>query len=280
MNLFFSRARPGALVLLLMLGACSTPQAPTTSAEAVGEIRPGSGFLNGYLDKSEWVDSLSLLPAPPETSSVLFQADQQAHEAGRQLRATARGKQAVLDAELRFPAAASHFSCALGVAISAEETPQLNMLLRRSLTDAGMATYAAKDAYQRERPFVAYDEQSCTPQADAHLAKNGSYPSAHAAEGWAWALILSEMAPERSDAILQRGLAFGQSRVICGAHWQSDVDAGRLIGAATVARLHAHAEFQAQFKAARTELQQARMHNAWVAVPSCQTETESMRSFP
>ena len=42
--------------------------------------------------------------------------------------------------------------------------------------------------------------------------------------------------------ILQRGIAFGQSRVICGAHWQSDVDAGRLVGSAAVAKLHANAD--------------------------------------
>jgi len=42
--------------------------------------------------------------------------------------------------------------------------------------------------------------------------------------------------------------------VICGVHWQSDVTQGRIIGAATVARLHADPVFRAQFDAARQEL--------------------------
>ena len=56
------------------------------------------------------------------------------------------------------------------------------------------------------------------------------------------------------NALVARGQAFGQSRVICGVHWQSDVTQGRIIGAATVARLHADPVFRAQFDAARQEL--------------------------
>ncbi len=33
----------------------------------------------------------------------------------------------------------------------------------------------------------------------------------------------------RAGARQTRGWEFGQSRVICGAHWQSDVDAGRYV---------------------------------------------------
>ena len=45
----------------------------------------------------------------------------------------------------------------------------------------------------------------------------------------------------------------GESRVICGYHYQSDVDAGRITGAVTVARLHADPAFQAQLKKAKDE---------------------------
>ena len=45
----------------------------------------------------------------------------------------------------------------------------------------------------------------------------------------------------------------GQSRVICGYHFQSDVDAGRLVGSAVVARLHANNEFMAQLNKAKQE---------------------------
>ena len=70
--------------------------------------------------------------------------------------------------------------------------------------------------------------------------------------------MLAEIAPERTDALIARGLAFGQSRVICGVHWQSDVEAGRTMGAAAVARLHANEVFRAQLAAAKGEVQSAR----------------------
>jgi acid phosphatase (class A) len=69
---------------------------------------------------------------------------------------------------------------------------------------------------------------------------------------------LSEIAPDRADSILQRGHAFGQSRVICGAHWQSDVNAGRLVGSAAVAKLHSNPTFLAQMAAAKVEIAEAR----------------------
>ena len=72
--------------------------------------------------------------------------------------------------------------------------------------------------------------------------------------GWAWALILSEISPEQTDAILARGRAFGESRVICNVHWQSDVIEGRFMGASTVARLHADPTFRADLEAAKAEL--------------------------
>ena len=67
-------------------------------------------------------------------------------------------------------------------------------------------------------------------------------------------MILSEIVPERTDAILARGHEFGQSRVVCNVHWQSDVDRGRVMGAAAVARLHADAGFLRDLKQAKREV--------------------------
>nr|WP_281287806.1 hypothetical protein [Phreatobacter stygius] len=72
---------------------------------------------------------------------------------------------------------------------------------------------------------------------------------------------MAEINPERSNEILARGLAFGQSRVICNAHWQSDVEAGRIMAAATLSRLHSDAAFLADLQAAREELTRARQAN-------------------
>jgi acid phosphatase (class A) len=83
---------------------------------------------------------------------------------------------------------------------------------------------------------------------------DGSYPSGHTAIGWGWALILSEIAPDRTDALAARGRAFGQSRVVCNVHWKSDVIEGRFMGAVTLARLRADPAFRADLEVAEAEL--------------------------
>lgn len=65
------------------------------------------------------------------------------------------------------------------------------------------------------------------------------------------------MLPQRADEILKRGYDYGQSRVQCGVHWQSDVEAGRVVGSAVVAHLHAIPEFIEAFQAAKAELEAA-----------------------
>lgn len=84
--------------------------------------------------------------------------------------------------------------------------------------------------------------------------KNGSYPSGHTAIGWAWALILSEIAPEQTDALLERGRTFGESRMVCNVHWYSDIIQGYFMGADTVKRLRENTVFLTDFEAAKAEL--------------------------
>jgi acid phosphatase (class A) len=250
------------ILAAVLLGGCAAPRpaAPPVSATVVGELRPG--ILNGYLEPAALPDSAALLPAPPAAGSAAQAADDAAYQALTGLQGTPRGALAVQDADLKLPQVLETFSCAVGIPISESGTPTLAMLLRRTMTDAGFAPSRAKKKYNRTRPFVVFHAHTCTPGDEAYLVTDGSYPSGHASIGWAWALTLAELAPDHADAILERGRAFGQSRAICGAHWQSDVQAGWLVGAATVARLHANATFIAQQQAARAEIAAARARGA------------------
>ena len=146
------------------------------------------------------------------------------------------------------------FSDAFGIKISKEETPEIYTLISRMQEDAGdLSTRSAKNYYMRMRPFMLFGEQSLTPGAEKWLATNGSYPSGHTAIGWATALVLAEINIDRQNEILKRGFEFGQSRVICGVHYQSDVDAGRVVASGIVARLHADEGFCTQLAKAKKE---------------------------
>jgi acid phosphatase (class A) len=258
---------------IVLAAGCATQEKKSEIPPVVPELRPG--IVAGYLPMGALPDSLALLPPPPAVGSAAFAADEEAYRNTRPLRGSPRYTQATRDADLHFPQSAQNFACALGTPISPDATPHLYMLLRRTATDSGLATHAAKDKYQRLRPFAFHDDSSCTPQSEAVLRRDGSYPSGHASIGWTWALLLAEVAPERSDALLARGLSFGQSRVICGAHWQSDVSEGRVMGAGTLARLHSDPVFRAELEAAKNEVVNARQKAMRPAL-DCQAEAAAL----
>lgn len=208
----------------------------------------------GYVPRDSLPDSLALLPPPPATGSAAFARDEEISKAMVRAPGSPRWTQAASDADLHFPHIAQSFACAMGVTPDPAATPALYRLIGRMAIDVGLSTYKAKIHYQRVRPFVLHRNTSCYPPDEAGLRKDGSYPSGHSALGWGWALALAEIDPTRADAILQRGRDFGNSRLVCNVHWASDVDAGRVIASATVARLHAEPGFQADLAAAAAEL--------------------------
>lgn len=207
-----------------------------------------------FLEESQVANSLELLPAVPEANSVLFLYDKAQYDWGKLQRNTPRGVQAFHDARVGGNGVPKAFSEAFGVEITKEVTPEIYKLVINMKEDAGdLSTRSAKDEYMRIRPFAFFNEDTCNPEQQKELSTNGSYPSGHTAIGWATALVLSEVNTDRQNEILKRGFEMGQSRVICGYHFQSDVDAARIVASGVVARLHADNGFNAQLKKAKDE---------------------------
>jgi acid phosphatase (class A) len=275
------RFRILVVVCVALAAGCATapPPAPAAKPAAaaadVPEVWPG--YLAGYLTKAALPDSLSLVPPPPAPGSAALALDEDVNRKALALRGTPRFAQATEDANLLFPRAAGTFSCALNAPVTEADTPHLYVLLRRILSDAGASTGRAKNEYKRLRPFLVNKEPSCTPAEEADLGTQGSYPSGHSAAGWTWALVLAELAPDRENEVFARGRAFGQSRVVCNVHWQNDVNEGRILGAATVARLHADPGFRADFEAAGRELAAVRAKGL-APVRDCKAESAALAS--
>ena len=184
--MFFRLKLYTAIVLSVLMLSC-TQQPVTSLSKEIKEI--GHGILEGYLSKEEIPNSLKLVPPPPEEGSAAFQLDQEIAEKYVALEDEARKEQATQDAVLSFPEATEAFNIVLDIKISEETTPHLYMILRRTLADAGLSTYDAKNHYQRTRPFMVNNTPICTPDEEELLRKDGSYPSGHTAMVWAWALI-------------------------------------------------------------------------------------------
>jgi len=241
---------------ILIIAGCAASSNQGTVA-AVPELR--AGYVAGYLYPGNTLpNSLALIPPPPAPGSAAFALDEDVAKRSFALRGTPRFTLAASDHDLRFPHAAGIFSCALNAPVTEQDTPRLYMLLRRTLADAVVSTYPAKENYGRKRPFQLNNEPICVPEALGHLLKSPSYPSGHTTIGWAWALILTEISPDQTDAILLRARSYGESRIVCNHHWKSDVTWGYFMGAAIVARLHADPAFRADVEAAKAELAAAR----------------------
>lgn len=239
--------KPSAMIVSALLGLAATVALPAGAAKPAG-----------YLSKHEVPSSAAQLPPPPAPGSAALALDEEIARRSFALRDTPRWKQAALDAQQGFPLAAGTFSCTLGVGITQADTPHLYTLLERSMKDLGRATHSAKAMYHRQRPFLVNGQPICTPDSEKTLAAEGSYPSGHTTAGWGWALILSEVAPELTDALMVRGRTYGESRNVCNVHWHSDVVQGRNLGAGVVARLHASKAFRDDLAAARAEVEAAR----------------------
>jgi acid phosphatase (class A) len=257
---------------VLMAAACSSVEAPRRPNPA---FLGSTGPLPGYLAKGEYPDNSALLPPPPAAGSAAIALDETLNQHSLGLRGTSRWDLAAEDARTKFPDAARTFSCALGVPITEQDTPSVYILFRRSAIDVGMSVRPTKKLYQRARPFLVNSQPTCTPSAEKYMMKDGSYPSGHAAAGWAWALILAEIAPDRTDAVLTRGRQFGQSRAVCNVHWQSDVTQGRIVGAAVIARLHANTDFRADLQLAHEEIEAARARGL-LPDSDCEAEAKAL----
>jgi acid phosphatase (class A) len=239
------------VILMLSLNGCA-PYNYVKIAKNIKEVYPGQ--LEGYLKTESLPDSKTLLPPPPQPGSAALDYDREISNFYLSTYDSLRWKQACIDANLDFPHSIDAFTVIIHSKISVETTPYLYLLLERVIADASASTYSAKIYYKRMRPFVVNNQPTCDPEAESFLRTSGSYPSGHSAIGWAWALILAELFPDQTNAILQKGQDFGESRIICNVHWYSDMVEGRLMGAATVATLHGNGEFQHDLKKAKQEI--------------------------
>jgi acid phosphatase (class A) len=280
--MMFASAKTLTFAGLLIAGACGVGALAAGQEGGGTAANPGSldakKLPPSYLPHEALPDSLALLPPPPAPGSAAMQRDEDARQSVLSLRGTARYAQASTDAVIGFPDIPNDFSCSAGFAISKEATPHLYALIGKMLIDVGLSTYKAKDHYKRVRPFVVHSAPTCYSKDEAMLRNDGSYPSGHSAIGWGIALVLAEIDPSRADAVFQRGRDFGQSRLVCDAHWQSDIDAGRVIGAATVARLHSDAAFRSDLEAARAEVAQVQ-RTSGTAAASCAAESAALSAL-
>ncbi len=250
---------------------CLIAAAPDKAASG-----PAADTPPPYLDPASLPQGAAFLPPPPPYGSGAWLLDQQAFLRSRPVkqRDPARWALAASDARLDDDHLLAAFACALGIVPERATMPSLYRLLDRAGPDTRAQTDAAKTHFARPRPYLHNHQPICVPRFTS-LDRSPAYPSGHATLGMGLGLILAELAPDRSAALLARGRSFGESRIVCGVHWLSDVQAGWLNAAALVSALHASATFRADLERTRSEIAQARARGAKPPDAACAAEQDA-----
>ena len=225
---------------------------PVVAALALLIAASQSHAETGYLAGHE-VDFRTFLGPPPGPDSQWDRADQGLVEA-LQAVDDRRWQMADEDGKALYP----RFVEAFGGPIDKKSTPALVKLLDHAIADADATADVAKDFFSRPRPFQRLQlqrvcDKAAPPKPEEHPMKGSSYPSGHSTRGWTVAMILARVAPDRAEVVLKRAEDYMESRLVCGMHFPSDVEAGHDVAIAVVSHLDASPEFQADLERARKE---------------------------
>lgn len=208
-----------------------------------------------YFTIDQMPDLVQCLPAPPDTTSLDFVHDVMRYMWGKTMRADAeRAAVAARDAIWNLDTLAAIFSEPFGLTIDKETTPEIYKAFVQGVHTIELIRIRPKAHFMRKRPFDRFQEHMYTTWEEDELRGEGSYPSGHTIRGWGAALVLSQINPTMANELFARGWAYGESRVIVGAHWQSDVDASRPAASIGFSLLQTSAAYQAQIEKAREEL--------------------------
>lgn len=268
-----------------LLVAAATLTVAAAAGLAIAETAPSppiapvvAAFIKGgYLPQGA-LDTLRVLPPAPTPGTARYEADRKVFRDTRALKGSPRWVLATADAEDNVAAMMRDFSCAAGVTLTREAAPRTAALIDRMRFDVRNAVNPPKDYYKRQRPYLIDQGDICVAK-DQSLAKSPDYPSGHTTWGWTIGLVLAEAIPDRSQDVLVRARAFGESRVVCGVHNASAIEAGRTNASILVATLHTAPEFRDDVAAARSEI--AALKKAGAPAPqACDAEAALIGKTP
>lgn len=210
-----------------------------------------------YLDPHAFKPGL-LLPPPPAPGSP---AETRELKEVREIVAAAsvaEREQTKVDDGIEDP---SVFDAAIASGISLRRLPRTWALLTRVANEADAVASLAKHRFDRTRPW-GVDPSIVPCDAGPGRTPAFSYPSGHAMLGYSVGLVLAEVLPDRAPAILARARDYAFERVVCGAHFPSDVEASHVLASIIVERLEAVPAFRSDVEAAKVELKAALHHHS------------------
>ena len=228
-----------------------------TAISVTMSVNAQDDALQPYFELDQLPQLINIMPPPPAFDSPEFANDVVRYGWGKQQRQDKeRVELAIADAEWDdHTKLYAQWKDAFGLEITEAGTPEIWKLMETSLATTDPMRKEIKAFYHRQRPFERFDDSMPSHEED-NLRGEGSYPSGHSLRGWGISLLLAQIAPSRANEIFSRGWDYCTSRVIVGAHWQSDVDASRTAASIGFCALQGSEAFITQMKKAQQEYQE------------------------
>lgn len=208
-------------------------------------------YKDGFLMIRELPNAIKFLSAPPE-SGPEYDKDVQAYEWGKQLRQDPKVRDHCLHQDTTDMNTV--FNEALGFKLLSFDYHDIMGLLAGSVKDAQRVSKPAKEYYKRMKPFQVFNEPSLKKNSEKAVSSSTyAYPSGHAVRSWMYAFVLADVAPEYKDSLYKCAEDYSKCRVIMGRHWQTDIDAGKMVSTKVYEKLKNAPAYQEQLKLAREE---------------------------
>ncbi len=141
----------------------------------------------------------------------------------------------------------------LGDEFTSEAYPALYTLLKHAGSDAWRINDMLQDHWNETRPYLA--DQRIKRYVEP-ITRPG-YPSGHTVTNHVWAHVLADLMPCQEGALFKQALATGHNRVLGGAHFPHDVEAGKKLATVIYHRMLEDSQFRIERDAAQAELNEA-----------------------
>ncbi len=144
----------------------------------------------------------------------------------------------------------------MGIDGRLSEHREARLLFREAQIELGIMLLSVRRLTNRTRPFAMWNKVRVKP-CPGGRPDGTSFPSAHAATAALYAALLSEAAPEMKAKFDDRVASYGESRLVCGFHFRSDLPAGEKAGRLVAAALLADRAFRQRFDETRVEIRKS-----------------------
>jgi acid phosphatase (class A) len=223
--------------IALMAGALLVNISPSFADDAVPYVTDADVQLQ------------DLIPAPPAKDSAQTKAELAAYHAMEATRTKEQADFAIADDD----ETVFRFLDGMGIKIDPAKVPVAAKFFERVAATEGATVDPVKKIFARPRPPLV--DPTIKPLID--LSKSGAYPSGHATLGMLLGITLAKMVPEKKDAFMARAIQYGESRFVVGVHYESDLEASKMAGAAVGNVMLHNPDFIKEMEAAKAELRTA-----------------------